>query len=42
MSLCRFPTFAFSFALPNLLPSLPTLDLGFTLALPLPPYCPLD
>jgi len=41
-SLCSFPTFSFSFALPSLVLSLPSFDLGFTLAIPLPIACPLD
>ncbi len=42
MSLCQFPTFSFTFALPKLSITLPTIDLGFTLAIPLPIACPLD
>ncbi len=41
-SLCRFPTFSFSFTIPLPILSLPTFDLGFTLAIPLPFACPLD
>jgi hypothetical protein len=41
-SLCSFPTFSFSFSLPKLVVSLPTFDIGFTLAIPLPIACPLD
>ena len=36
MSLCSFPTFSFSFSIPLPVLTLPTIDLGFTLAIPLP------
>jgi hypothetical protein len=42
MSLCRFPSFSFVFLPPIPLPSLPKIDLGFTLAIPFPLPCPLD
>jgi hypothetical protein len=41
-SLCSFPTFSFSFSIPKPIISLPSFDLGFTLAIPLPISCPLD
>jgi hypothetical protein len=41
-SRCQFPTFSFVFSLPVPKIALPTIDLGFTLAIPLPIVCPLD
>jgi hypothetical protein len=41
-SRCSFPTFSFSFSIPVPSIKLPSFDIGFTLAIPLPIACPLD
>jgi hypothetical protein len=42
MSLCNFPLFSFSFALPSVIPSIPIPDLTISLPFAFPPFCPLD